>query len=78
MYNLQGKLGDRSLQKKLGIMDLAVPNLACYALHNASVRSHHTHPGAVPQRHTKATTTPLALSYENKTLSNNWAGLMLF
>lgn len=64
-------MGDKSLQKKLGIMDMAVPNLACYALHNASVLSRHTHPCAMPQRHTKATTTPPVLSYENKTLSNN-------
>lgn len=47
-----------------------VPNPACYALHGASVLSQHTHPCAVPQRHTKATTTPLVLSYENKTFSN--------
>lgn len=64
-------MGDKSLQKKLGIMDMAVPNLACYALHNASALSRHTHPCAMPQRHTKATTTPPVLSYENKTLSNN-------
>lgn len=45
------------------------PNLAYYALHGASVLSQHTHPCAVPQRNTKATTTPLALSYEKKILS---------